>query len=818
MKTSVFLLCNAHLDPVWLWPREEGVAEALATFETAARFCREYSGFVFNHNEAMLYQWIEQYDPDLFVEIQALVQEGRWHIMGGWYLQPDCNMPSGESFVRQILEGRKYFWEKFGICPTTAINFDSFGHSRGLVQILKKAGYNSYIVCRPGEQDFQTPANDFWWEGYDGSRVLVHRTFDGYQSGYGRAGLKADKYLELPQKDGPYLCLWGVGNHGGGPSKIDLEELNQRIIENPCLAHSTPEKFFLALEESGKNLPVVAKPMNHWGVGCYTSEIRIKQLHRELEGAYYFLEKMAVQASLLKTAAYPEEELSQIQKDLLFLEFHDILPGSSAEQSEKQSLRTAAHGLEIASRKKLDLFLSMTWGRIAPESPVTPLYLYNPHSTPVEGIFEYELQLARSVKEGFAQPVLTWKGQPVPVQREKEDNMVPIQWRRKIAFYAKLPASSMSRMEFDVEVLPQQPLANSIVQKDHTLLFSNGQIEVQINRKTGFLDVYRVEGRDYLNSGSFAPVIYQNIHDSWGMTLQKYDVPMSPFQLRTLENGEPELRIVEDGCVRTIVEGVYEYGRSLLVMRYYLPKQGTEVEVRLNLQFAEDTSMVKLALYPAIESYEFFGETAYGVQKLEQNQQEEVAQKWLAAANDRDCLTLINDGVYGSSCDGTGIFQTLIQSCGYSAHPMEGRQHIPTDRYIQNSDHIRTEYRFWIKGGSKGNRLRDVSNEALLHQQPPMILAAFSGKCENSQNTLWTVDNPAILMSAAKRSEEGGRMVYRLFNSTDQVQKALFMVQGTQTELCFAPFELKTLLWDGKNFQESNLLEGLYQKEETDHE
>ena len=106
MKKSVFLLCSAHIDPVWLWPREEGVTEALATFETAARFCREYDGFVFNHNEALLYEWVERYDPELFAQIQSLVREGRWHIMGGWYLQPDCNMPSGESIVRQIFLGK----------------------------------------------------------------------------------------------------------------------------------------------------------------------------------------------------------------------------------------------------------------------------------------------------------------------------------------------------------------------------------------------------------------------------------------------------------------------------------------------------------------------------------------------------------------------------------------------------------------------------------------------------------------------------------------------------------------------------------------
>ncbi|WP_446692512.1 glycoside hydrolase family 38 N-terminal domain-containing protein, partial [Ruminiclostridium cellobioparum] len=131
---KIHLICNAHIDPVWQWDWQEGKAAAIATFRVAARFCEEFDGFIFNHNEALLYKWVEEYEPELFNRIKVLVGQGKWHIMGGWYLQPDCNMPSGESFVRQILEGREYFREKFGVTPHTAINFDSFGHSRGLVQ------------------------------------------------------------------------------------------------------------------------------------------------------------------------------------------------------------------------------------------------------------------------------------------------------------------------------------------------------------------------------------------------------------------------------------------------------------------------------------------------------------------------------------------------------------------------------------------------------------------------------------------------------------------------------------------------------------
>ena len=135
---KLFLVCNAHLDPVWLWEWQEGATAAIATFRSAANFCEEYDGFVFCHNEALLYQWTEEYDPALFERIKKLVEAGKWHIIGGWFLQPDCNIPAGETIIRQIMEGQRYFKKHFGVSPKVAINFDTFGHSRGLVQILRQ--------------------------------------------------------------------------------------------------------------------------------------------------------------------------------------------------------------------------------------------------------------------------------------------------------------------------------------------------------------------------------------------------------------------------------------------------------------------------------------------------------------------------------------------------------------------------------------------------------------------------------------------------------------------------------------------------------
>ena len=222
---NLHLICNAHIDPVWMWEVEEGVAETLSTFRVAADFCENYDGFIFCHNEAMLYEWVEKNDAALFERIRKLVKAGKWHIMGGWYIQPDCNLPSGESFVRQILAGKYYFIDKFGVEPKTAINFDAFGHSRGLVDIMKKAGYDSYIFCRPEPDMIDLPAEQFKWVGFDGSKIACSRAYNSYESHRGEADEKIKGWMERNRGAKVGMVLWGIGDHGGGPSRVDMEKI-----------------------------------------------------------------------------------------------------------------------------------------------------------------------------------------------------------------------------------------------------------------------------------------------------------------------------------------------------------------------------------------------------------------------------------------------------------------------------------------------------------------------------------------------------------------------------------------------------------------
>ena len=198
----------------------------------------------------MLYKWIEQYEPELFERIKELVKKGRWNIIGGWYLQPDCLMPSGEAFVRQILEGNSYFKQKFNTDFKTAINLDSFGHTRGLVQIMAKCGYENYLVCRPLNSDFPLENNNFYWEGFDGSKIFTRRHYELYNSPLGKAAQKIEDRIKEINEDA-LMILWGVGNHGGGTSEKDINDIaaltRKMSGEGEGIKHSRPMSIFKML-------------------------------------------------------------------------------------------------------------------------------------------------------------------------------------------------------------------------------------------------------------------------------------------------------------------------------------------------------------------------------------------------------------------------------------------------------------------------------------------------------------------------------------------------------------------------------------------
>ena len=366
-KPCVHLICNAHLDPVWQWRWEEGAAEALSTFRAAADILRDHPRLIFNHNEAILYRWVERYDPVLFEEIRSLVREGRWWIAGGWDLQPDANLPGPEALIRHMAEGRRYFRERFAVEPRVAYNFDSFGHSAGLPQLLAQAGYRMYIHMRPQPAEMALPSDLYRWRGADGTEILVLRIAVGlyHTEPFNieeRLSQGVDLALRL-QRDVP--VFWGLGDHGGGATRADLARIDAFTARETRVdfLHSTTDRLHEALREAGASAPIVEGDLQRVFTGCYTSLSRLKRRARESLGRLVQTEALCAAAWWARGAVWPAEELGNAWRDHLFNDFHDILPGSCTESAEADALDLYGRSSETARRLRLGAAAALEIGR-----------------------------------------------------------------------------------------------------------------------------------------------------------------------------------------------------------------------------------------------------------------------------------------------------------------------------------------------------------------------------------------------------------------------------------------------------------------------
>ncbi len=825
-RKTVHLIANAHLDPVWLWEWEEGAGEALSTFRLAAELCERHPDFVFCHNETILYEWVEEYEPALFAKIQRLVRQKRWHIMGGWYLQPDCNMPSGESFVRQILLGKRYIKTKFGVEPRTAVNLDPFGHTRGLVQILAKSGYTAYLCCRPGQAELPLLSDAFIWIGYDGSEILVNRASAHYNSAKGKARARLEEWIAAnPQKD-LGIHLWGVGNHGGGPSEKDLAALAAliRSRKDRRILHSTPDAYFRDLAKRRHHLPRRDQDLNPWAVGCYTSMARIKQKHRLLENELFATEKMVTSAWSQGLMDYPGEALRQATADLAFSEFHDILPGSAIAAGEQGALRLCDHGLEILSRLKARAFFALAAGERRAKTGTLPLLVFNPHPyrirAPIE--CEFEPHEPNFVTNTSWTPRITHKGKSVPCQAEKEASSLSIEWRKRVVFDAQLAPSSITRFDCRLERLPLKK-PRKIKASPKLFRIKTADCEAAVNATTGFLDRYRVRGRDILSKGSFRPLVMKDDADSWGMKVRRFpDVEgafrlASPAEARRFAGSPgttlPPVRVIEDGEVRTVIESVFAYKNSRIGLRYKIPKTGTEIAVELSVFWAEKDRMLKLALHSPLRSPKFIGQVAFGRDELPSGGDEAVSQKWLALASKQDntALTVIDDCVYGSDFRDGELRISLLRSPAFAADTVQGKLRGPQDRIIPRQDQGEHLFRFWLNGGPVRERLDAVAREAAIRNEKPFALADFPPGAKKPSRPGIILSDDTVQLSAFKKSEDGSDIIVRLFESTGKPRRTTVRLpaHGGRKTVRLGAFEVKTLRYRPRprTWSEADLLE-----------
>jgi len=268
----VHMIGHAHIDPVWLWPWPEGMAIAYSTFRSALDRMNETPDFTFTASSAQFYQWIADNDPAMLAEIRKRVSEGRWNIAGGWWIEPDVNIPGGEALVRQGLYGQLTFQKLFGRRAIVACNPDSFGHTGTLPQIIRLQGMENYIFMRPGTHEKSLPSDLFWWEGSDGTRVLTYRIPISYNdTGSVRKRIKDTLAQFKDQPSNSVMAYYGAGDHGGGATKENIRSINELRSEKgaPAVFYSTTDNYFKEIRgNKDLEIPVGKHDLQHHAVGC----------------------------------------------------------------------------------------------------------------------------------------------------------------------------------------------------------------------------------------------------------------------------------------------------------------------------------------------------------------------------------------------------------------------------------------------------------------------------------------------------------------------------------------------------------------------
>ncbi|MEW6746483.1 MAG: glycoside hydrolase family 38 C-terminal domain-containing protein [Planctomycetota bacterium] len=384
------LVGHGHIDPQWLWEWPEGIEVTRETFAQACRFMEEFPEFTFSQSSALLYAAIEEHYLELFEEVRQRVAEGRFEVVGGRWCEGDTNILSAESHARQFLHAQRYFRDKFGEATTVGFEPDTFGHVATMPQMLRLAGIECYYFSRCGRG---SPL--FWWEGPDGSRVLA---FDEAASGswYNSDVTEAQisELIEFRKTTGLKEMLWvyGVGNHGGGPTRENIERAIQWQQETgrPRVRFSTLRAFFETVREQDlSHLPVVKDELNFIFPGCYTTHGDIKRLNRDAEVALVAAETAALLASHTGFPV-PHTGLARAWKDLLANHHHDTLNGTSVHDSYDYPRLAISHVIEYANWVTSSALRHLA-RRVEDEGEGMGVLVFNPLGWERDGLVELEL-------------------------------------------------------------------------------------------------------------------------------------------------------------------------------------------------------------------------------------------------------------------------------------------------------------------------------------------------------------------------------------------------------------------------------------------
>jgi alpha-mannosidase len=821
-RPIVHLFCNAHIDPVWMWSWEEGAREAISTFRTAVNLLDEFPEFVFNHNESLLYEWVEEYDPPLFERIREYVKQGRWNITGGWYLQPDINLTGGETLVRLILEGRLYFQEKFSVRPPVAYNFDTFGHAGSIPQLLRQAGFEIYIHCRPTADEMQLPAPVRRWEGIDGSQVIAVRPDSGWYGTPedGQAQAQARKGIKLArERREDIIVTWGLGDHGGGATAHDLNLFREILAElrdsDVEVRHSTPEAYLERIRADVERYPVHKGELQRTLMGCYTSVAPIKREMREGEALLASAERWAVLAWWRYGFRYPAEELNAAWKRLMFNTFHDVLCGSLLEDALPGVHDMYGYAGDIA-RRIIARSQHYALPNVMPAPDTIPVYVLNPHSTRMRGavglnfLSEYRPPAQRKVFTLYDDA-----GRRVPCQ-DNGGNSVVLEngtWQPYIGFVADVPPLTARRYEIRFDEVKTHNAGSLSVEEDEAGITAENQWwRVRFSRDLAAPVelVDKASGRNLLK-GPLQLFAMQDVAHAWGgHTKADFNVPVSPLlALSPAEVGAftgmegsqgPALRVIAQGDVFITVECLVGWQHTRAALRFKLFADLPHIDIDTRLYMQARRKMIKLVCPFDLPGVRAICEVPYGVAERPADATEYPYARWLRLESAHMTVGIANNGQNGLDVSADGVLGLSISRGAVHCHWDEQPGGLDTSRSFTFMDQTQIDTRFrLIAGQDKDAVAWQLIPLALELNQPLERFFVYYPPsapqgAPADPGAFLQVEPPTVILGALKKAERDDALIIRLVESIGQAVTAQVRLEGCDVwAVPLRPHEIKTL-------------------------
>lgn len=666
---TMYMVGNAHIDTAWQWPYEDTARDILKdTMGREIKALKEDPNRKFTMSASKHYEWVKEYYPEMYEDIKKFMENGQWDNPGGQVVEPDLNVPSGESLVRQSLEGQHFFEKEFGKTSTVGYVPDTFGFSGQFPQILEKSGMTNFVTTKLNWQnDGNNGANErksdvFLWNGIDGkSRVLSYAPSRDYVADYNdgemRQAFARNKQQGAETNVKIALGMFGNGDHGGGPDGNGYNRYVNKTVDGADVKIATITEFFNDLKkEDLTNVREVDGEMyfeNHRGT--YTSWGQVKKYNRKNEILAEKAEKAAAVGNWLN--AMPDADAANLNKAwdrILINQFHDVLPGSSipyAYMDTYNDQELAERLMENTLNSGMDSMAYVADTQVEG----TPILVFNALSWNRNEMVEADVRFEESVPANLAVYDGAEKLMTTVLKRDDEHKTA------KIRFYAKdIPA--VGYKVFSVGADKGENVASSLSVSDtgNDIVMENENLKVEINKETG--NIRQIYNKKDNNRKAFVDGTGSELHvlkDTGGSNYPAWDLIRSEMNAAPagILNEAQSVKVVEESTQRVAVHVTKKWKNSVLIQDFILDANSDKVDVDMEVDWKENNQMLKVAFPIAAEADMANYEMAYGSlqrpttrdTELDARKFEVSGHKW-ADITDNDGshgVSILNDSKYG---------------------------------------------------------------------------------------------------------------------------------------------------------------------------